>query len=753
MKRKAIPVFVSLLLTAALLLSMMPAAFAATSRCDYIGHDWGSWKTTKSPTCTAQGSEERTCNRCGKKETKSIGAKGHSFKYLRTEQEATCTEDGIALYTCPQCSAKENRKIKAKGHDWDEGVITTTGFLEASIKTYTCKNCGETKTEEVQVNSTMSGHSIMDMLRNGSDGKDDVCDLHIVTQPEGGFISHDGGSLQLTVKVEGGEAPYTYVWRRKYNSNFSWDFLWPWRTVDGAEGNTCNADLGNYSYYCQVYDDEGHKVNSAEVSVDYELYIDEQPENANIYGKETVTLYCKAAGGTPFGKDYDSDYSYYWFSGDGEGAGYGQTVEVYHEGGYYCIAEDSAGNQVTSGPAIVYSAEPLNVIAQSENQFLKEGETVDLFAQFSGGVLPYEAGWESASGDELETKQTADDTWSITVTGDGTEKKDYFCTAKDAMGETVSAFVTIDKYREPLTIVRTESDPEVTNEKKASLLVEVTDGTDPYTYTLLNDGIEQDSMSTHGTMGSFSVDAAGWYAIYIEDAEGRTAQTQYMEVGDSTLKIVEQPKSVEIPYAPNTLPSFTMTCKAVGNPDHLLMYQWQGKSSKGWVSFPESPSNSLNQQEVRTDTHHYMLHQVYRCIVRDTVTGVTVTSDEASVTIPMKVNAYPADNGKTIIVEVTGGFMPYTINCIRERAVFDYKTPFINNVQYSYFKHHEEVYDFPGGISSSVYAHSTTYTIRGIKVKDRHLNEDDTELYWTYTFTVTDSHGVQASDQINYKYD
>ena len=246
------------------------------------------------------------------------------------------------------------------------------------------------------------------------------------------------------------------------------------------------------------------------------------------------------------------------------------------------------------------------------------------------------------------------------------------------------------------------------------------------------------------------MDEPGWYAIHIEDSEGRTAQTQYIEVGDSRLRIVQQPQSVKIPYDPNTLPSFTMTCKAVGNPDHLLMYQWQGKGSNGWESFPESPNNSITRQEVRTDTHHYMLRSAYRCIVRDTVTGETVTSDEAKVTIPMKVDAYPTDNGQSIKVEVTGGFMPYTINCIRSRGKFAWKGNMINNMTEYHYDYHEEVYDFPGGITSAVYAHSTTYTIRGIKVKDRHLNDHGFERYWTYTFTVKDSHGEEASDKINY---
>ena len=197
-QRRIIAVFLAL----ALFLGMMPPAMAATSRCDYIGHSWGSWTTVKQPTCTQGGTQERTCTRCGKKESKSIAAKGHSFKYLKTEQEATCTGDGIAVFTCPQCSAKENRTIKATGHEWDEGVVTQPeGLLEPGVKTYTCKKCGETRTEEISTVSTYSGKSIMDKLRNIPEGPGEAGDG---TGSPGGHGSSGPASAETRRKGQGG---------------------------------------------------------------------------------------------------------------------------------------------------------------------------------------------------------------------------------------------------------------------------------------------------------------------------------------------------------------------------------------------------------------------------------------------------------------------------------------------------------------------------------------------------------------------
>ena len=36
------------------------------------GHNWGSWKVTKEPTAASEGTEQRTCNNCGKIDTRTI---------------------------------------------------------------------------------------------------------------------------------------------------------------------------------------------------------------------------------------------------------------------------------------------------------------------------------------------------------------------------------------------------------------------------------------------------------------------------------------------------------------------------------------------------------------------------------------------------------------------------------------------------------------------------------------------------------
>ena len=543
MKRKAIPVFISLVLAAALLLGMTPDAMAATSRCDIIGHSWSGWKTTKSPTCTAQGSEERTCSRCGKKETRSIAAKGHSFKYLRTEQEATCTEDGIALFTCPQCSAKENRTIKAKGHEWDEGVITQPeGLLEGAVKTYTCLKCGETRTEEIPPETPKDGSSIMNALRGLPPGFSTMnldLPLKIEKQPVGGFINHNGGSLTLSVEAAGGEPPYSYQWRRAYYSTWLPAINEWWDDVEGGTESTLEADRGKCRYYCRVTDSKGNRVKSDKVLVSWDLYIAEQPKNANLYGKESVTLSCRAAGGDPFRGGYGDGYSYGWIGPDGSVMNNPNTNEAGNEltvsepGTYYCWVMDNGTREVYSDTALVYNAEPLQFTQATEDiRIIPDwGEKAEIAAEFKGGISPYTCQWRldgEPLGDPVITEQLFA---GLPVS----ELGEYNLTVTDDTGEFISRDFPV-RYRQ-LKIVKQPEGGILSFENKFSLEVVVA-AQNPVKYTLYRDG---EVYSTHKDDPYFTVTDAGQYYFHIEDANGQWADSDTVTVEHHTLRITDVP--------------------------------------------------------------------------------------------------------------------------------------------------------------------------------------------------------------------
>lgn len=77
--------------------------------------------------------------------TAHFKADAHEHEYVEVEGSKTaptCLKDGVAKYKCKICGEVTEKKLNALGHDWDGG--TRSG----DVITYTCKRCGETKTEQ-----------------------------------------------------------------------------------------------------------------------------------------------------------------------------------------------------------------------------------------------------------------------------------------------------------------------------------------------------------------------------------------------------------------------------------------------------------------------------------------------------------------------------------------------------------------------------------------------------------------------------
>ena len=120
-------------------------------------HSWDNGKVTKEATCTEDGEKTYTCTVCNTTKTEVIPATGHQHKEVKNAKKATCTEDGYTGDTyCKDCGTKleSGTVINKLGHTWDNGVITKEATeTEEGVKTYTCKTCGETKTESIPATS------------------------------------------------------------------------------------------------------------------------------------------------------------------------------------------------------------------------------------------------------------------------------------------------------------------------------------------------------------------------------------------------------------------------------------------------------------------------------------------------------------------------------------------------------------------------------------------------------------------------
>ena len=107
-------------------------------------HTYGSWKVVKSVTCTVDGSKERSCTECGKKETQAIAETGHT-EVKDAAVEATCTSTGKTEGShCSVCGTviKAQTEIAKKAHTWGawKTISSATVFAPKKQKR-TCTRC------------------------------------------------------------------------------------------------------------------------------------------------------------------------------------------------------------------------------------------------------------------------------------------------------------------------------------------------------------------------------------------------------------------------------------------------------------------------------------------------------------------------------------------------------------------------------------------------------------------------------------
>lgn len=153
------------------------------------GHEWGEWKITLAQICTTDGKEERICSKCSEKEERTLKATGHKSEtvgakaptckedgYTGNEvckvchetlnkgttipktdshewgkwtikRESTCTEKGEQSRKCTVCGEEEIESLPLAKHTWDNGKVTQApSYTKVGVKTWTCSECGKTKT-------------------------------------------------------------------------------------------------------------------------------------------------------------------------------------------------------------------------------------------------------------------------------------------------------------------------------------------------------------------------------------------------------------------------------------------------------------------------------------------------------------------------------------------------------------------------------------------------------------------------------
>ena len=182
-------------------------------------HKWDAGKVTAEATATKAGQKVYTCADCGATKIEQIPATGthvfgawekddannhkrvcsacnevekaaHKWDAGKVTAEATATKAGQKVYTCADCGATKIEQIPATGihvfgawekddannhkhvcsvcnevekaaHKWDEGKVTVEATeTKTGVKTYTCADCGATKTEEIAKTSPVTADAM-----------------------------------------------------------------------------------------------------------------------------------------------------------------------------------------------------------------------------------------------------------------------------------------------------------------------------------------------------------------------------------------------------------------------------------------------------------------------------------------------------------------------------------------------------------------------------------------------------------------
>ena len=117
------------------------------------GHKPGEAVVVTEPTCTKEGLSEVRCTVCQEVlESNEIPALGHT-EVEDAAVEPTCTKTGLTAGShCSVCGEiiVAQEEVPMIDHDMDDGVIDPEATPDKpGVKTYTCKECGYTETEEV----------------------------------------------------------------------------------------------------------------------------------------------------------------------------------------------------------------------------------------------------------------------------------------------------------------------------------------------------------------------------------------------------------------------------------------------------------------------------------------------------------------------------------------------------------------------------------------------------------------------------
>lgn len=193
-------------------------------------------KIVKAATCSDEGEKQYVCA-CGDKYTEIIAKIAHQNTVVKNAKAATCSMEGYTgdIY-CADCGTKisDGNVISKTAHTWNEGIITVQATeKENGTKTYTCKECGMTRTEMIPALGSPSAEE--ETLEEGGYQQSEEQEE---TLEEGDIVYDINHEAEYeVVSVKGDEVCVEYV--EPLNKRASYVKIYD--TVETEEGITCRV--------------------------------------------------------------------------------------------------------------------------------------------------------------------------------------------------------------------------------------------------------------------------------------------------------------------------------------------------------------------------------------------------------------------------------------------------------------------------------------------------------------------------------
>ncbi|MBR6499131.1 MAG: hypothetical protein IKT23_05525, partial [Clostridia bacterium] len=378
-----------------------------------------------------------------------------------------------------------------------------------------------------------------------------------------------------------------------------------------GEEQEFHATQGGYGYYCVVTDSVKQTATSDIAKTKSTISIWTNPSNANLMGKDSVTLACTATGGS-------GEYGFSWYkvseddediwegfgTTDDEGfnAGKHNEIEIDECGEYYCEAEDLVTHHTaTSRVATVYAAPQLRIYVSETTLTRDPGAEVSLSAAIRGGVPPYDIHWECYGDEDPEYEIMSDEETTSTVAI--THKAGmYTVYAEDEVGN--YTWQTISRYDPDLTIAQQPVGGTMYSNDHEDISIAIADGEAPYHYTLYHNNKVYKEDTIDDAKATFEVEDPGVYYFRVEDSTSRgcTSATATFELPN--IKVTILTPSAEI--------------KRWGDPAYLEIAAEGGTEPYYymWIRIGEDESW---HHDANFNSSHYVAYEdgEYFCIVVD----------------------------------------------------------------------------------------------------------------------------------------